>query len=126
MTITNTLTVKVNGADREIFMSFGLLNVLSRHVGGVENVGTIALDHELRDTVLTEMLSERSKAGKLLNKIDMEDVDIEVDDVLKLLEWATEHVLNFFVNSLGTAKRLADQQAEKLASLMPSPDGSKA
>lgn len=125
--MSDKLTITVNGEEREIFMSFGLLNHLCNVIGTVENVPLISMDAELRNVILPLTLAERSKSGKLINKElpEVDDFEISVSDGEKLLEWVTDHAGNFFIKALETAKRLESNNRERLQGLMQSSDGSK-
>lgn len=125
--MSDKLSIIVNGEEREIFMSFGLLNHLCNVVGTIENVPLISIDVELRNTILPLTLAERTKSGKLINKElpEVDDFEITVEDGEKLLEWVTDHAGNFFIKALETARRLESNNKDRLQGLMQSSDGSK-
>jgi len=120
------LTVSINGEDRELFMSYGLLNELSRILGSIESIADAAMDPVVRDEVLIACLSERSKTGKLINRVDIDDLGFSVDTAGAIIEWASEHVLDFFMKRVESANRLAEKQAARIKGLTPSSNGTEA
>jgi hypothetical protein len=117
-------TVKINGKEQDIKMSFGLLNTLCRKVGDIDGAATIVMDQTLRDGVLIELLSDRDKSGKIVEPIDLYNLDIHFDDAVDLLDWAASHVLDFFLKGLEKAKRQQDSHLPRIKALMPSQAGS--
>jgi hypothetical protein len=116
----NTISVTVNGEAKEVLMSYGLLNQLVRTVGDLEQLGSMSIDPDVRDAILKQVLSERTRGGKITKEADLDDIEISVEDVEALLAWVGEHVLNFFLKALETAKALTDKQTDRIAALMPS------
>lgn len=110
----------------EVFMSFGLLNAVARHVGNPDNIGLILLNSDLREMVLTELLSERSKSGAITKKREFGEVDISLEDCEKLLEFAAEHVLDFFLRALEKANKLAGKTKKVVEAHAATSNGSKA
>ena len=122
--MSDKLSIKVNGEDREIFMSYGLLNALTVIVGSAEVAPMIAINAELREDVLKAVLAERKATGKIIKEVpDIEDVDISIEDVEKLLDWVTENVMSFFVRSLGKMVQRVEQNKETLEGLKSSVAG---
>lgn len=106
-----TLTVTVDGAERELFMSYGLLTKLSKELETADAVGAVPHDPELRDRVLKVALTERSKTGKAKKEIkDLDDVEISIEDVELVLGWVMEHLTGFFVRGLQKTKKVLDDQ----------------
>jgi hypothetical protein len=99
--MTDKLSIKISGEERELFMSYGLLNELAKIVGSPEAAPQIAINEYLREEVLKATLAERKPSGKVTKPVaDIDDIDISIADVEALLDWATENVLSFFVRSL--------------------------
>ena len=125
MVDNSTLTVKIDGEDRDLFMSYGLLTALSKKLPTADAVGAIPHDPELRDVTLLVALAERSKTGKITKALDsIEDIDISMEDVERVLDWVMEHLTGFFVRGLEKSKKVLDAQA-KLETLF-SENGSQA
>jgi hypothetical protein len=129
------LTITVNGAQRELFMSFGLLNEICRGVGDFQAAVQIPVDAQLRDYVLLAVLSERNDQGEIGVAANLRTLDITVDEVEDMLAWVTAHATDFF---LRTMERVVKQQKSNearmraLAALRlpeistPTPTGSEA
>jgi hypothetical protein len=117
------LSVTINGARHELFMSFGLLNRLTDIVGRTSSLSTAALDSEDREKILKLVLEKRGKSGAIEAPVVLDDVDISVDEVMRVLEWVSEHCIGFFIRATEQTKLLGDKFAARLENLMPSPDG---
>lgn len=125
--MTDKLTITFAGQERELFMSYGLLNELAKLVGSPEVAPSITLDEHLREEVLKACLAERKASGKITAAVkDMDDLDISVEDVERILDWATENVLNFFVRSLGKMVQRVEANKDTLEALKSSLDGLQA
>jgi hypothetical protein len=125
--MTDKLSISFEGAERELFMSYGLLNELAKLVGSPEVAPQISLDEYLRSEVLKACLAERKPSGKVLKAIeDMDDLDMSIDDVESVLDWATEHVLSFFVRSLGKMVKRVESNKDVLEGLKSSLAGLEA
>lgn len=110
------LTVAIDGEDRELFMSYGLLTTLTRKVGNLERIPAIPLDDELRDDILKEVLAERTNTGKVTKAVeDLTDVDLTIEGVEAICSWVMENLTGFFVRSLVMAKKTLDSQTAATA-----------
>lgn len=125
--MSNKISIILAGEERELFMSYGLLNELTKLVGSPEVAPSITIDEDLRADVLKACLAERKASGKIVKELeDVEDIDASIEDIEKLLDWATEHVLSFFVRSLGKMVKQAESNKDVLAGLKSSLDGLQA
>lgn len=118
------IEVKVNGENRDIKMTFGMLNTLCQIVGDVDNIASLHVDAYVRSKILTELLSDRDSRGKVRATADLESTDVSMDDVEALLTWAGDHVLDFFLKALERTKALQDKHLPRIKALMPSQPGS--
>lgn len=116
--------ITYNDTEREIKMSFGLLNNLCRKVGDIEAASIIALDTNLRDAVLIELLSTRDAKGKIIEPIDLDTLDVEPDAIIDLIDWAGSHVLDFFLKGLERTKKLQESNTTRVKALIPTSPGS--
>lgn len=123
--MSDTITIKQNDEDRELFMSFGLLNELTRIIGTPDRVPQVALDPNLRDEFLTALFAKRKKSGKIEEAADIEDLDVSYEDVELVLRWAQEHVMSFFVRSFRQIKAVTDKHEAEVMNLTSSLVGSK-
>ena len=117
---------QVNDEEREFFMSMALLNSIAKlmgHMTSVDMIPQFMLDFELREQALKALLSERSETGKLIKEVSPDDVKMSVHDTNALLLWATEHVLDFFMDTLTGFGKLSDlvaAKANEVSSIPPS------
>lgn len=119
--MSDKLTITFEGQERELFMSYGLLNALTGIVGSPELVPQISLHQDLRSEVLGACLARRKKSGKIEKAVDdMDDLDISISDIEAVIDWASEAVLSFFVRSLEKMARQAEANKEAFAGLKSS------
>ena len=117
-------TVSIGGEDKTIKMTFGLLNAVCRTVGDIDGAAQMSMDPYLRDMVLVELLSPRDATGKITEPVDIFNLDIEPDDVVKLLDWASTQALDFLLKGLERAKALQERNMPRVKALMPTSTGS--
>lgn len=124
MNISSTISVKVDGKDREIFMSYGLITTLTKIVKSPEEVAQIFVTEEVRLSVLLELLATRKVSGKITHPVkDIDDVDISIDDVMLILGWAGDHLMSFFVKSLRATISVTENHTPDLVALNSSLTG---
>lgn len=122
--LEDVIEVTIGEDTREIFMSYGLLNELSKIAGSPEVIAAVAVDAELRDNMMIAVLAERKKSGKIVTPIeDLDEVEISYQDAEKLLKWALEHTMGFFMRSLENVAEMTESHQEVMAELMSSLDG---
>lgn len=115
MTLNPTISVPVNGEDREFLMSYGLLNSLAKITAVPENIAAIGADHDLRDAFLLALLYDRTPTGKVTNPaVELFDFELTLEAVDELLTWASMHVTNFFVQAVMRSRKALEHQQELL------------
>lgn len=107
--MSDKLTVNLDGKDKELFMSFGLLNELSRLVGDPANVAIASVDPEMREKMLKALLSERDGTGKITKEWNPLVSGFTMEQANQVLEWVAENLIGFFVTSLEGAERLREK-----------------
>lgn len=122
--MANIFTIKIDGKERDIKMSFGLLNTICKLVGDLDGATQLMIDQTLQQAVLVELLSDRDAKGKITGEVSLDEIDVDPSDVLDLLAWAGNHTLDFFLKGLERAKGLQDQHMPRVKALTPSPSGS--
>lgn len=119
-------TIKVDGEDRDIFMSFALVNRLQFLVGDVEGLPLVMIDPTMRDAIMKELLAVRTKSGKLVDEVDPETVEVSLSDITNILDWASAHILDFFLAGLERAQALQFRNQARLSNLKSTQAGSPA
>lgn len=113
------ITVEMPDGDRELFMSFGLLNELASLVGGPEAVPNLSFDAQMSQTALFSVLVKRNKRGQPIDFEDEDDPvipgDLSPETAEKILDWVAGHVLDFFVRRFANSVKLFGTQAAQLA-----------
>ena len=125
------LTIHVNGTEKELFMSGGLVRALVPYYRNLGEANEVFGDSELQNYILTEVLKERTKRGAPVGTHDwsIDDFEVSQEDSIKIIGWVTEHVLYFFIDSVMLAQNLEKRQKpmmEQLAKLTQSQTGSAA
>ena len=101
---TDTYTYKVDGEDKEIFMSYGLLNKLSQMIGGNQNLDNLLLDMNLQLKVLQEVL------GNDMDKMTRAQVT-------PVLGWVAEHVVDFMISSCEEFQEVNEKFKDRMEAL---------
>jgi len=97
----DTYTYKVGNEDREVFMSYALLNKLAALIGNVESIGNLMVDMDLQ-----------AKALKLL--VAEEDYEkLSKDTATKLLEWVADHIMGFMISSFETLQGMTSKYKDR-------------
>jgi len=124
----NTLTVTLNGEKHTLLMTYGLLNSLATQVSDVEDVTNLGFSAESRTATLIAVLTRKGKTG-CFDEVDL-DVIEEIDEIDKVLDWASDHVFNFFMRRLRKAQegltKLSIETEEMAGSLEQLTPGSEA
>lgn len=110
--------------DRKLRMSYGLLNELASAVETPENLPAIFADASLRTLVLYALLVEREPDGTPKDGDVLLD-DLTPDEAMNLLEWAMEHITDFFIQMVERAARVSGKFDGKASVLMSSLNGSE-
>jgi len=110
----DTLLITRDGKPTELLMSFGLLNELLVIVGDMTNIPLIAGSHDLRQTVLTSVLSPRDEKGLIAEPVFMFNLKVSAADVQRICKWVGEHCLDFFIETIENSVRTHQDQLPRL------------
>lgn len=111
---SKTLTITVDGAEREIFLSYGLQDQILRLVKDTNEVGNIYVDADIRNAIIEQVLADRSKTGKIILKKNFDDYEIETEEVEKILDWVVVIVTSFFSRVLASLEEKIQNQTLQL------------
>lgn len=100
---------------RKLTMSYGLLSQVSQIVETVENIPMIVLDGVLRDSVLQVLVAERNADGKVVKEADIGQLTQE--EAMDLSDWASEHLLDFFMKLLDRQMALQEKYKDQFEAL---------
>lgn len=112
------ILINVNGEDKEVFMSGGLIRQLMPIAGQLEDFALVFTDVQAQNQLIVEALRPRTQHGtpkskdKEIQQYTIDDFTLSVEDTDKFVSWIMEHVLHFFVNSLTSAKKLVDKNEQ--------------
>ena len=109
--------ITIGGEQKEIKMSYGLLNELCQLAGDIDVALTFALNNDIRNEVLLAILSERDERGKVTSAPNLFYLDADHDEVNDLLDWAGAHVTDFFLRAAQRTKATALARKSQLEAL---------
>lgn len=123
------ITIKVDGEEREIVMKFALLRELARAFPGPQDPQLVFSDQTMFETALSILLAPRKANGKIDLAEDSEwtidDLDFHQDDAIRLVKWAMEHVLGFFLKKFSQLTKLGETHVAEIETLLSSLPGLK-
>lgn len=115
-------TITVNGEEREVFMSYGLLRTLSKIIENDPNkIHLLQMDDECHSVAVREMLAERKKSGKVkepFTEEDFEDMIVDPSELVGLISWGVEHLIDFFTLKMEMMEKVARKNQARLEALM--------
>lgn len=116
-----------DGEEHEVFMAYALLSDLSSIVQSPENIAEILQVPELTDTLVSIVITPRTKTGKISTEdgklIPLSDLDITDETVFEILTWALDHVMDFLLRKGEMMTKLAQKYHTRGLSLKSSMDG---
>lgn len=113
--LPDRLTINVNGEDKEIFMSAGLLRRCVTVMLGKSSVDLTELyiNPEAQSELMVMCLVSRDQRGKA-STMSIDDFEFTEQDGQTLFAWITEHILSFFVHN---AERMRGDLESPLSAL---------
>lgn len=111
------ITIKVNKADKEVFMSGGLIRNLVPYFMDFTSVAEIFNQPIIQNEVIVQALKDRTARGTPTENPTIDDFLISMDDTNRLVAWITEHVLFYFIESVTTAHKLGQRNEPTLKKL---------
>ncbi len=118
------LSITYGDQERKLLMSFGLLNELMILVGDLPRVQVIGVDSELRPKILEAVFAVRGEKGEIKETISVAALPVPTADIMRVLTWVAEHVLDFFLGAVESAVKVAEPHQTRLTGLTPSGNGS--
>jgi len=113
-------TITAQDKSKEIFMSFGLLNILSGYFQEIEQLELLYSNPDLQLAILNELVCDRDEKGRpvipSLITVDM----LEIDAVWEILEWAQSHIIDFFIQALMRRNQGRIRMMEKIQTISES------
>ena len=103
-----TLNIKIGDKSIDMTMFFGRLNELAELVGSFERLPEMDFHAPTRTTVMEICLAERDERGRRTETAWFMPPDLSIEDGEAVLDFAKEHLANFFLGRL--EKHLASLQ----------------
>lgn len=123
---SDKLSVTVNGTDYTLFMSYSVLNRLTRLAGNLEDFNGMFVDPEVQEQVVFECVKRKCKpADAKMADLSLEDFEIGVEDADKIVTWAGDHVVDFFLKAFNNAQNASKRMEPLAQNLMSSLDGTE-
>jgi hypothetical protein len=105
---TDRLRLMVNGKQKELFMSFALLNTLIIPFNTVDQLIELNSEPDLRNFVLEMCLAQRGEEGEIVEKFPLHT--LAISEVEPIFAWVKEHIEDFFImrlkNQLKTQRKV--------------------
>lgn len=95
--------------DREIKMTYGLLQNLASRFKDLGQVENLSLDSNLQNDLINEVLSERDDNGQKKNPEKDYSLTLSVTDGEALMEWISGHIIDFFISRLQAQTAAAEK-----------------
>jgi hypothetical protein len=111
--LSDTYNITVEGKEREIKMTYGLLQKLCGKFTTVGQIQNLDMDFDLQNYMINELLDERDGNGVRLNPGKDYSFALSIEEGEKLTAWVSEHVANFFILRLENQTK-SQKQLEKL------------
>lgn len=113
-TPNDTLKITVGSKEQELFMPYALLSDLSSIVEADEEAMEGSPSKEKRDEIITKCLTKRGRAGFIEGEFDLYELDISGEDFERVIDWAMEHILSFFIRRMRSGNKMMDRLAKDL------------
>ena len=120
-------TLKIG--DTELVMSWGMKQEILKFINWVPGVDIqqIMMDQSLQSLIIRRLFTETKKPIEKVDElVNIFDIDLDDDQNADVLAWVIEHLMYFFVTSLGEVSRLGEKYkdlAKTLPSSSPSENG---
>lgn len=119
-------TMKLNGENHTIKMTYGLFNEIMNVVPSPEEIGELLITNAgLRDFIIRRMLTGNKRVLEETDMIDPFEMDVDIRDLNQLVVWVGDHILYFFMTSAEKTQQLATKYQETIAQLAPSKSGAE-
>ena len=115
--LPNKKKITINGEVVEVFMSYGMINQLAQGIGDAETTATLHSSAIARNFILQMLLSKRSDDGQITEEINVRTLDADVDEINDLLQWAGQHLYNFFLKAMERVIAMEAGNREKVMAL---------
>lgn len=120
--LEDRITVKIGEDEKSFFMSYALLNRLTKLVGAQDDVAGMFLSPDLQTSLLSIIFAGKGDPDKL----DLDEIELTKEVANTLVEWAGGHILDFFLKGIEAAGVLTKKNEDRLKNLMPSLTGLEA
>lgn len=98
-----------NLGNREIKMTYGLLQRLASRFSDLGQVENLSLDSNLQNDLINEVLAERDENGHIKNPDKDYSLDLPLSEGEKIMNWISEHIIDFFISRLQAQTEAAKQ-----------------
>lgn len=119
-------TLKVDGENKVIKMTYGLFTEVMMAVPDPEEIGALIVSNPgLRDYIIRRVLTGNKRVTGEADLVDQFELDIDVRDLDDLLTWVVDHILYFFMTSAAKTAALGEKYQETLTQLRQSKSGAE-
>lgn len=105
-TISDTYTVKFeDGEEKELKMSMGLIQLLFARFTTQDQIYNLGLDFVVQRDLINEVVDDRNTNGRRTNPDTDYSLRLSIEEGNKLVEWISEHIIDFFTSKLEAQER---------------------
>lgn len=108
------ITVKNGDTEQVLFMSYGLLSRLTGLIGGADQLPSLGSDTALQEQVILEAFTTRDKKTITFKPESLDEIEVDLDDINKVLDWVGAHVTDFFTKRVLKTSEQAVQMNEQM------------
>lgn len=104
--LNDTYTVKFeDGEEKELKMSMGLIQLLFARFTTQDQIYNLGLDFIVQRELINEVVDDRSTNGRRANPDIDYSLRLSIEEGNKLVEWISEHIIDFFTSKLEAQER---------------------
>lgn len=115
--LSDTYTVVIDGKEREIKVSYGLLQRVCTRFDNLDTVVHLSNDFVMLSEIMNEFLAERDDKGVKLEPSRDYTMAMDMDEGNKFTDWMVAHIIDFFI-SRSQALPQTNKQLERLVKIL--------
>jgi len=107
-------TLVLGETEKELYMSFGLLNTLSNLFESPDQLSETFTNATLRLDILLLCLSKRDIYGKITEEFALNELEVDTDHLLDFFDWVEGHISYFFIQAWERSIRSTKKRTEAI------------
>lgn len=115
--LNDTYTVVIDGKERDIKVSYGLLQSVCTRFNNLDTVVHLSNDFVMLSEIMNEFLAERNEKGVKIDPSRDYTMSLDMDEGNKFTDWMVAHIIDFFI-SRSQALPQTNKQLERLVKIL--------